>query len=51
MVAPRTPGLCGRTVLLFDDVVTTGSTLRAAAAPLRAAGAQVTCLALLQALA
>jgi len=50
-VAPRAPSLRGRTVLLFDDVVTTGSTLQAAAAPLRAAGAEVTCLALLQALA
>ncbi len=41
----------GRRVLLFDDVITTGSTLRAAAAPLQAAGAQVTFLALLQAVA
>lgn len=50
-LAPRAPGLQGRCVLLFDDVVTTGSTLQAAAAPLTAAGAEVTCLALLQALA
>jgi len=45
------PSVRGRTVLLFDDVITTGSTLRAAAAPLCAAGAQVTYLALLQAVA
>lgn len=46
----RSP-LRGRRVLLFDDVVTTGATLQAAARPLQAAGAQVSFLALLQAVA
>ncbi|MEM6294587.1 MAG: ComF family protein [Myxococcota bacterium] len=45
------PALRGRHVLLFDDVVTTGATMEAASAPLRAAGAQVSVLALLQAVA
>ncbi|MCR9160401.1 MAG: ComF family protein [Nannocystaceae bacterium] len=51
-LARRAPStLTGRRVLLFDDVITTGSTLQAAAQPLRAAGAEVTFLALLQAVA
>jgi competence protein ComFC len=35
------PTVCGHRVLVIDDVVTTGSTLRSAAAALHAAGARV----------
>ena len=45
--APDPAGVCGRTVLLVDDIMTTGATFSEAAATLKAAGAaRVWCLAL-----
>lgn len=51
LVPTKSCPLRGCRVLLFDDVVTTGATLQAAAEPLRAQGAHVSFLALLQAVA
>ena len=45
----RPAALEGARVLLVDDIVTTGATLRAAAAPLERAGARVVVLALMKA--
>jgi ComF family protein len=45
----RPIALEGARILLVDDIVTTGSTLRAAAAPLERAGARVVVLALMRA--
>ncbi|MBI4067984.1 ComF family protein [Candidatus Kaiserbacteria bacterium] len=45
-LAPNTPSLRNTTVLLIDDVTTTGATLSEAAEPLREAGATVQLIAL-----